>query len=519
MPTYFRPGVYIEEYLRPLSDVASDPSEAAAAFVGKTSAGGPVGPILVTSWMQYQALFGAITYDTQDLSYAVYSYFQNGGRGCYVVRALASDATPASLTVYDGSGTTSGDEVFTLTASAPGTWASGSTSPSRVYATVQSSGTGTNRFDLIIEVGSGSYLAAREQFVDLSMDPTDPRYAVDLVNSPLVGSQYVTLTPSVNYTYNASTAPGPGVSSKVPLTGGSDGVAAIDLVASAQRLDAVDRNLVVNVPGATASVVNSLITWAETSGRHFIVADVPKPAANESAAASVSAMTAFADSLSNSSQVAVYGPWVYVADPVSKAGALRLTAPGGAVVGQILRTDASRGVHKAPAGVQTTLSGVVQPYLNYTNTQQDSIATSAVNLLKTVPGSGVVIWGARTQSLITPDRYVPVRRLLIALKTSLYNITRFAVFEGNDEDLRSTVEEVVSSYLQAQFDLGAFKGDSPDEAFYVVCDDTNNPPSSEDAGTINIEVGVALKSPAEFVVIRLGQQQATAVATDSLEEV
>lgn len=517
MPIYSRPGVFIEEYLRPLSDLQVDPAEAAAAFVGRTSAGGPVGPTLVTSWTQYQALFGAITYDTYDLSYAVYSYFQNGGRGCYIVRALPSDATAATLTVFDGTGTTATDEVFVVTASAPGTWASSATSPSRVYVTVRPSATGSNRFDLVIEVGTGNYLAAQEQFVDLSMDPADPRYILDYVNSPVVGSKYVKVALSPNYTYNASTPVPPGATTKVPLTGGTEGAAAIDLVASAQRLDSVDRNLVVNVPGANATDVTALVTWAEGAGRHFIVADVPRPAANETAAQSVAAMVAFADALPNSSHVAVYGPWFHVADPVSRAGAMRLTAPGGAVVGQYLRTDAARGVHKAPAGVQTPLAGAIQPYVNYTNTQQDDLAKAAVNLIRTVPGTGTVIWGARTQSLLTPDRYVSVRRLLISLKTTLNSITRFAVFEGNDEDLRATLEEVVNSYLQTQFDLGAFKGDSPDEAFYVRCDETNNPPASVDAGLINIEVGVALKSPAEFIVIRLGQQEAGSVATDSLE--
>lgn len=519
MPTYFRPGVYIEEYLRPLSDLAVDPAESAAAFVGRTSAGGPVGPVLVTSWPQYQALFGNISYDTQDLAYAVHSFFQNGGRGAYIVRALASDATSASLLLYDGTGTTTGDEVFTVTASAPGTWASAAASPSRVYVTTRSAGTGTNRFDLIIEVGTGNYLAAQEQFVDLSLDPADPRYVLDIVNSPVVGSNYVRLALSSNYTYNASTAAVVGVVTKAPLTGGADGVAAIDLVASTQRLDQIDRNLVINVPGASATDISTLVTWAETGGRHFIVADAPKPATNETAAASTTAMVAYADALPNSSHVAVYGPWFYTADPVSRAGALRLTAPGGAVVGQILKTDASRGVHKAPAGVNTTIAGAVQPYLQYNNTQQDTLAGAAVNLVKTVPGSGVVIWGARTQAITTPDRYVSIRRLLISLKTTLNSITRFAVFEGNDEDLRATLEEVVGSYLQSQFDLGSFKGDSPDDAFYVRCDETNNPPATVDAGVINIEVGVALKSPAEFVVIRLGQQQAGAVASDSLEVV
>lgn len=515
MPSYFRPGVYIEESLRPLSDVSSDPAEAAAAFVGKAK-GGPVGPVYVSSWTQFQALYGAISYDTSDLAYALYSYFSNGGRGAYVVRAVASDATSSSLMLFDGTGTTTADEVMNLTATSPGTWASDAASASRVFVTVRPSSTGSSRFDVIIDVGNSNYLAASEQFVDLSMDPADPRYAVDIINSPVVGSRYVSATRSTNI---AANNPAPGTSTKTPMTGGTEGVAAIDIPAAAARLDVVNRNLVVNAPGATVADVNALITWAESNARHFLVVDVPKPGANESASASVTAMTTFVSGITTkSSQAAVYGPWLYTTDPGSSAGALRLTAPGGAVVGQIIRTDASRGAHKAPAGVQTNLVGVVQPYQVYTNAQQDTLAQAHVNLIKTVPGSGNCIWGARTLAVGTPDRYISVRRMLIGLKTTLNEITRFAVFEGNDEDLRATVESVVFSYLMSQFDLGAFKGDSPDEAFYVRCDDTNNTAATTDAGIINVEVGVALKSPAEFIVIRLGQQQAGASATDSLEE-
>lgn len=520
MPVYFRPGVFIEETLTPLSDVQTDAADAEAAFVGKTSAGGPVGPIRVNSWPQFQALFGPISYDTEDLSYAVYTFFQNGGSGCYVVRALPSDATAATRRLFDGTGVVVGvNDVLIMTASAPGKWASDAASPSRVFLTVTPSGTGTGRFDLKVEVGNNTYLAAQENFVDLSMDPGDPRYALDVINSPVVGSQYVTAGKATSFTFNPETPVGPAAVTKTPLTGGTDGVAAPALFTAVQRLDAVDRNLVINVPGAADSVVSDVVNWAAASGRHFVVADAPKPAANSTAADSVTALTNFVTALPDSSHLAVYGPWIWIADPASRAGAMRLTAPGGAVVAHYLRTDSARGVHKAPAGVTTLISGAIKPYVFFTNAQKDALAATNINLLLTAPGLGVVIWGARTQANSTPDRYVPVRRLLIALKTELNELTRFAVFEGNDEELRSTVEQVVEQYLQSQFDLGAFKGDTPDEAFYVRCDDTNNPPSTVDAGVINIDIGVALKSPAEFIVIRLGQQQSGSVATDSLEEV
>lgn len=515
MPTYSRPGVFIEEYLRPLSDLSVDPAESAAAFVGKTS-GGPVGPLLVTSWTQYQALFGNISTNNEDLAYAVYSFFENGGRGAYIVRAYNADATAADLTLTDGAGAPV--EVLDVTASAPGVWASDPNSSARTFVTVRAGTSGSNRFDLLVEVGTGSYLAAQEQWVDLSMDPNDPRYVVDVVNSPVVGSKYVTVALATGYTYTPATPVIPVAVVKAPLTGGSDGTGTPDLVAATDRLDSVDRNLVVNVPGASETEVASVVSWAETSGRHFVVADVPKPTSgSETETSSVTAMTDFADALPNSSHVAVYGPWIWVTDPGSRAGALRLTAPGGAVVGQFLRTDATRGVHKAPAGVQTSLSAAVAPFKNYTNVQQDTLAGSAVNLIRTIPGAGVAIMGARTQSNGYPDRYVPVRRLLVHLKTALADRSRFAVFEPNDADLWATIEEVLGSYLQTMYDLGAFKGDSPEQGFYVRCDETINSPATVDAGLVNIEVGVALKSPAEFIVIRLGQQEAGAVASDSLE--
>jgi phage tail sheath protein FI len=454
-----------------------------------------------------------VTFETYDMSYAVYNFFANGGRGAYIVRAYPSDATVATLMVYDGTGTTTADEVFRVDAQAPGTWASDAASASRVFVTVTSAGTG--RFNLTIDVGSSTYLAATETWTDLSMDPADPRYAVDIVNSPTVGSKYVALTRSVNIVGNAA----PGVTTKTPLTGGSEGVAAIDIPTAAQLLGQVDKSLVVNVPAATATDVSSIVTWAESTGRHFVVADVPKPAANETDAQSVTAMVAYAAALPKSSAVAAYGPWYYAADPGSTAGAMRLTAPGGAVVAQMLRTDAARGVHKAPAGVATSLSGALQPYRLYTNAQQDTLATSAINLIKPVPGSGVVIWGARTQAVGTSDRYVPVRRLLIALKASLTSLTRFAAFENNDEALRLTVEETVRRYLQTQFDLGALKGSTPEQAFVVRCDASNNTPQVEESGTLVIDVGVALKTPAEFILIRIGQQEAGASVTDSLEEI
>lgn len=498
---YNSPGVYVEEYLTPTSDVAADPGDAAAAFVGTSSGGGPVGPVQVTSWNQYQTLFGAVAHTNDDLALAVYTFFLNGGPGCFVVRAINADATASTLQVVDGVA-----PIFDVNASAPGSWGND------VSVTVTPHADTSNRFDLSVLVGG-----VREQFIDLTLDPSDGRYAPDIVNSATVGSKYVKIAMEAGFVWDPATPVVPDAVT-ADLAGGTDGTGSPDLAAAVERLDSVDRNLVVNVPAASTTVLTDVVNWAATGGRHFVVADVPKPAGGETEAASVLAQTGFADAVPPSSHVAVYGPWLYVSDPGSRSGALRLTAPGGAVVGQYLRTDMTRGVHKAPSGTQTSLNGVVAPYTNYTTANQDALHASSVNLIKRVPGAGVCIWGTRTKGRGFPDRYVPVRRLLISLRSSLTSITRFAVFENNDEELWNTIEAVVDSFLQQQFDLGALKGSDPSQAYYVICDESNNSPADADAGIVNVTVGVALKNPAEFIVIRLGQTASGSTVTDSLEE-
>lgn len=514
MATYTRPGVYVQEYLNPISDIVANPGDSAAAFVGVSTGGGPVGPTLISSWAQYQALFGGVGTTNDDLGYAVYTYFSNGGTPCYIVRAVNSDATAASLTIQDTEGSPA--NTLTVTANAGGTWASDSTSSSRVFITIQPS-TPVGRFDLTVEVGSGAFLAARETFVDLSMDPLDGRNAVDIVNSSVVGSKYVHLTSVFSGSY--ATNKNPAGTTKTPLTGGTEGTGSPDVGAAvAANLSNLNLDLIINLPGASAAAVSAAVTFAAASGRHFVVADVLKPAVGETAAQSVTAMTGYQSTLATtSSYVAIYGPWLYVVDPGSKAGALRLTAPGGAVVGQYLRTDAVRGVQKAPAGVSTTLVPVVGPYAEFTDAQQDTLVAAQINLIKTLPGAKVCIWGARTQASGFPDRYVPIRRTLISIKSTLVAVTQFAVFEDNNEILWAQITDQCTQYLTALLSAGALKGNRNQEAFYVTCDATNNTPNSIGAGIVNVEVGVALQNPAEFIVIRLGQMDAGASANDSLD--
>lgn len=511
MANYLRPGVFVEETLTPLTDPSLESTDSVAAFVGTCAKGGPLGPTLVTSWSQYQALFGSIRGSLDEMAYSVYSFFNNGGSTCYVVRAVNADATAASLTLNDadsdGAGADTAEATLTITAKAAGVWASAADSTSRIYVTVQAAQT-AGRFDLIVEVGSGSTLISREQYVDLTLDPADTRYALTLVNSPTVGSSYVSLTKVGTWGVDATAGlnGNPAVLASTPLTGGSDGTGVPDLYVATQTLDTVEGILNVNLPGVEdGTVLTNVINWAASKGDRFVVVDGPKPGASDSAASQATDLTTLVGLLPASSYAAVYGPWTYTVDPSSTvSGALRLMAPGGAVLGQYARVDVSRGVQKAPAGTQTALR-VINVAAKFTDTQLDTLNQANANVIRSVPGAGFCIMGARTLATRTTDRYINVRRALMSIKRGVTTATRFAIFEQNDEFLWDDVAAVVEQYLTTQFQVGVLRGDEPTQAFYVKCDSDNNPPSQVAAGVVTVEIGVALASPAEFIVIRIGQ--------------
>lgn len=523
MATYLRPGVFIEETLLPLTDNAASTSDSIAAFVGTSSKGGPLGPTLVTSWSQYVALFGDVGTETDDLGYAVFTFFNNGGSQCYVVRAANTNATSAKETLLDAGATASEggtpEDVLDVTANAPGVWAS-DTSGTAIYVTVTPGA--TDRFDLTIEVGQGSGLVARENFVDLTLDPNDARNAVSIVNSVTIGSKYVTL--SMNAAQSGAVFGtdfgNPDAITQVALgsttngTPGTDGSGTIDFVTATKTLEQVDANIMVNLPAVTTTTdLTDVVTWAEAVGNVFLVVDGPKPGPTDTPATMATALTTLAAGLPASAYVAVYGPWLYVQDRKT-TGAVRLTAPGGSVLGQYARTDVTRGVQKAPAGTGTTLRGVLAVAARFSNTDLDTLNTKQVNVIRTVPGAGVCIMGARTLNPGMPDRYINIRRSLMFIERDLVNLTRYAIFETNDSDTWDGISAVISQYLTTQWQVGVLQGDTPDEAFFVICDDTINDAASVNAGVVNIQVGVALNSPAEFIVIKIGQFDGGSTVTD-----
>jgi uncharacterized protein len=194
---------------------------------------------------------------------------------------------------------------------------------------------------------------------------------------------------------------------------------------------------------------------------------------------------------------------------VYNSGGLQKTiGPSGVIAGLMSRIDATRGVWKAPAGIEADLHGVVNLEINLTDPENGVLNKQAVNCARIFP-SGIVNWGARTMDGFDDQgsewKYIPIRRLALFLEESLYRGTKWVVFEPNDEPLWAKVRLNLNAFMMGLFRQGAFQGSTPDKAFFVKCDSETTTQNDRNLGIVNIEVGFAPLKPAEFVIIRIQQ--------------
>jgi hypothetical protein len=207
---------------------------------------------------------------------------------------------------------------------------------------------------------------------------------------------------------------------------------------------------------------------------------------------------------------ALYFPYIQTSDPIT-GGEVDLP-PSGTVAGIFAREDQNRGVWKAPAGLETTITNSLGVVINgqMNNPQQGVLNPLGVNCLRDFTGSGTVVFGART--LVTNDpaqsslwRYVPVRRMALFIEQTLMSNLTWVVFEPNDEPLWNAIVSSVSAFMLSLFRQQAFQGSTPSDAFQVVCDSTTTTQTDIDNGVVNILVAFAPLKPAEFVVIQIAQ--------------
>lgn len=273
--------------------------------------------------------------------------------------------------------------------------------------------------------------------------------------------------------------------------------------------DTVDGINILAAPGITARpVILAGMTYCENRGDVFYVAETSPAALTatdaldfKNATGSFAGQQAF-----NSKYGAIYWPWIRVLDPLTNRPISM--PPSGAIIGSYSATDVRRGVHKAPAGIEdgflNTAIGIEKVV---TKGEHDVLNPQGINVIRSFPGLGIVIWGARTVSKDPEWRYVNVRRLFLFLEESIDEGTQWVVFEPNDPVLWARITRNVSAFLRVQWLEGKLVGNKPEEAFFVKCDEETNPPESVDLGRVITVIGVAPSKPAEFVIFRIMQKR------------
>jgi uncharacterized protein len=205
---------------------------------------------------------------------------------------------------------------------------------------------------------------------------------------------------------------------------------------------------------------------------------------------------------------AAYFPRAQFADPLQE-NRVRSFANSGAIAGIYARTDATRGVWKAPAGTEAVVRGVRALDYVLTDPENGVLNPLGLNALRLFPAFGPIAWGARTlvgsDSLASEWKYVPVRRLALFIEESLFRGTQWVVFEPNDEPLWAQIRLNVGAFMNNLFRQGAFQGSTPRDAYLVQCDSSTTTQDDINLGIVNIVVGFAPLKPAEFVIIKLQQ--------------
>jgi uncharacterized protein len=488
------PGVYIEEIpsgVRTITGVATS----IAAFVGWAAQGPTDEARRVTSWEDFSRAFGGLD-PRSHLSYAVSHFFMNGGQQAYIIRLPAEGDVKATLTLGG----------LTLEASGPGPWAN----QYGVIATPREDAEG--RFGLTIFRGAEekNRLVA-EVFQDLSLDPTDVRYVKGVIDeaSRLVNASEVDAAGGTPETDGAGEMLDGGVNGD-PLDPSSDAATFWAAVnpdvpddgspqGGVYLLDRIDLFNLLVVPGFTDGDNLQVLADFCKDRRAFLIADAPD-ATNYDSVQPLSGL--------EGTNAAIYYPWIMMSDP-GQEGRLRPFPPSGAVAGIYARTDTTRGVWKAPAGTEATITGARKLTNNLTDAESGVLNPRGVNALRNFEVYGPVVWGARTcqgnDQIGSEWKYVPVRRTALFLEETLYRSLKWVVFEPNDEPLWAQIRLNVGAFMHDQFRKGAFQGKSPREAYFVKCDGETTTQSDINLGIVNILVGFAPLKPAEFVVVKLQQ--------------
>jgi phage tail sheath protein FI len=507
MPTYLTPGVYVEEVpssSKPIEGVGTS----VAAFVG-LAPGGPINtPMRISNWTQFSKLYG----DPENpdngpfmegayLAHAVYGYFLNGGGLCWIVRVGddANGSTPRAMLPASADKSVEAfravalegvkDTVKVELTEEPGTpGAEGKDATEPSYKVVVTSGTEREEYEglslkkgrsnIATKVNAGSKLIKIEE-TGASL-PEGQR-------TPAAGS-YTLSAPA----QSADDLKPTHFEGDVATRRGMGSLAAVDEITMVIMPDL----MTLGDEAAQRDLQGKMIAHCESMGDRMAILDAPLGMLPQEVLEWRMTTAGY-----DSKMAALYYPWIEVMDPLTNRP--MTVPPSGHVAGVWARTDNTRGVHKAPAN--EVIMGANGLSFQVTQAEQGGLNKVGINCIRSFPGRGVRIWGARTLSSDPEWRYINVRRLFNYVAESIMEGTQWSVFEPNDQRLWAALQINVSNFLRRVWRDGALFGASPDEAFFVKCDAETNPPEVIEAGQVICEIGIAPVKPAEFVIFRLSQ--------------
>jgi phage tail sheath protein FI len=507
MPTYLTPGVYVEEMpsaSKPIEGVGTS----TAAFVG-LAPGGPVNtPMRISNWSQFARIFGDPENPNNGpfiegayLAHAVYGYFLNGGSLCWVVRVgdagngkVARAALPAAAD--------KGVEAFRILAlegvtdtvkvdiTEEPTTAEGA-GEDKTYKIVITAGSEREEFDGLTLKKGRSYLATKVNAASklIKIEETGASLP-EAQRGPAAGS-YTLSTPAAKVEKVASTD----FEGDVAERTGMGGFAAVDEVTMVVMPDlmALKQN---GDDSALRDVQGKMIAHCENMGDRMAILDPPPNLRPQDVLEWRSDVAGY-----DSKMAALYYPWIEVMDPLTKRPIM--VPPSGHMAGVWARTDARRGVHKAPAN--EVVMGAIGLGIQVTGPEQGALNQVGINCIRSFRNRGNRVWGARTLSSDPEWRYINVRRLFNYVAESIVTGTQWSVFEPNDQRLWMQLKIAATNFLMRVWRDGALFGSTPEQAFYVKCDEETNPPEVIEAGQVVCEIGIAPVKPAEFVIFRLSQ--------------
>lgn len=515
------PGVYVEELpsgVRTITGVATS----ITAFIGR-AAKGPEEPTLINSFGDFERHFGKLD-PAYPMSYSVRDFYQNGGAQAIIVR----------LYKPGGEGTNEFAKIaltnLELQAASRGSWANSlrvriDDDVSEEVATRY----GLAKTDLYNLTVRDSATGAMETFLNVSSKESPRRIDRVLANESALLRATTTLPSD-----NRPAKHGDPAADKTIWTDDTASTPVID-ANKAEDSAALDNqtyqgsedektgifallkvdlfNLLCIPPdtreGDTHKDVYSKALDFCMKRRAMLIVD---PVAAWRSPADIisggSSLTSLGLTGERARNAALFFPRLIEADP-QRDGQPDVFAPSGAIAGIVARTDANRGVWKAPAGVDATISGAQGLSVNLTNEENGQLNPLGVNCLRTFPIIGSVAWGARTMRgadlLADEYKYIPVRRTALYIEESLYRGLQWVVFEPNDEPLWAQIRLNVGAFMHNLFRQGAFQGSSPREAYFVKCDKETTTQNDINLGIVNVVVGFAPLKPAEFVIIKLQQ--------------